>query len=299
MRAPKSESRLRAHRRGSAALSLSLTRPHTKRGKGTRRSTELCRSRQATPGSPCRPTRTGRGAEEAKGEEERERERIGRGTAYNTSGAPRPPGARRLTSSRRRRRRVGALTCGAGTRPARAEEERESAPRATRGKWAGRGRGRGGRTTSMAWSRSYGSSVSCSLGLKLSLWSFLTSAAKTASAGAVESMHDALIEMTAWPPFLRKWCALRATMRAWSGCATSAKTTSTIERSMRYLFGWRASSTMAVARGEEARQYERDEAGIESERERERERGDARMTLVRFLAMLTRSRPERCENSTA
>lgn len=37
-----------------------------------------------------------------------------------------------------------------------------------------------------------------------------------------------LIEMTKWPPFLRKLWALRATIRVWSGWATSAKITSTI-----------------------------------------------------------------------
>ncbi|KAG5458931.1 MAG: hypothetical protein BJ554DRAFT_759 [Olpidium bornovanus] len=57
-------------------------------------------------------------------------------------------------------------------------------------------------------------------------------------------------------------------MRAWSGCATSAKMTSTMPTSMRYLCGWRASSMIG-------------------------------MTLVLFLAMLIKSRPGRCENSTA
>lgn len=47
---------------------------------------------------------------------------------------------------------------------------------------------------------------------------FLTSLAKTASAATVESMHDALIEMTTPPPFLRKYWALWPTIRAWSGC---------------------------------------------------------------------------------
>lgn len=50
--------------------------------------------------------------------------------------------------------------------------------------------------TSMAWSRSYGSKVSCSRGRNISPWSFFTSEANTASAGAVESMHDALMEIT-------------------------------------------------------------------------------------------------------
>jgi hypothetical protein len=116
--------------------------------------------------------------------------------------------------------------------------------------------------------RSYGSSVSCSWGLMFSSTMRLTSEAKTASAGAVESMQLALIETTTWPPFFRKWWALRATIRAWSGWATSAKMTSTWLMSMRYLLGYRASSMMG-------------------------------MTFVRFLAMLMRSRPERCENSTA
>ena len=56
--------------------------------------------------------------------------------------------------------------------------------------------------------------------------------------------------------------------RTWLGCATSAKITSTMPTSMRYLCGWRASSMMG-------------------------------MMLVRFLATLMRSRPLRCENSTA
>jgi hypothetical protein len=41
-----------------------------------------------------------------------------------------------------------------------------------------------------------------------------------------------LMEITKWPPGLRKWWQLRARMRAWSGCATSAKTTSTIPTSI-------------------------------------------------------------------
>ena len=49
-----------------------------------------------------------------------------------------------------------------------------------------------------------------------------TSRAKTASGGAVESMQEALMEMTKLPLFFRKCCALMPTMRAWSGCATSA-----------------------------------------------------------------------------
>ncbi len=89
------------------------------------------------------------------------------------------------------------------------------------------------RATRIAWSRSYGSSVSCSRGLNISPCSFFTSAANTWAAGAVESMQFALIEITACPPFFRNWCALSATIRAWSGCATSAKMTSTIGRSTR------------------------------------------------------------------
>ena len=42
----------------------------------------------------------------------------------------------------------------------------------------------------------------------------LTSLANTASGGAVESIHDALIEITKWPPFLRKYCAFKATILA-------------------------------------------------------------------------------------
>ena len=64
-----------------------------------------------------------------------------------------------------------------------------------------------------AWSRSYGSSVTCSCGLKLSFLSLFTSDAKTASGAAVESTHDALMEMTKCPPTLRKYEALRATIR--------------------------------------------------------------------------------------
>lgn len=45
----------------------------------------------------------------------------------------------------------------------------------------------------------------CSSGLNLDCCSFFTSAAKTASAGAVESMQEALIEMTQWPPLRKKW----------------------------------------------------------------------------------------------
>eukprot|EP00966_Prymnesium_polylepis_P038711 898628-Prymnesium_polylepis.1 len=74
--------------------------------------------------------------------------------------------------------------------------------------------------------------------------------------------------MTQWPSFLRNMCEFIATMRAWSGCATSAKTQSTIPTSMRYFCGWRASSMIG-------------------------------MMLARFFATLIRSRPGRCENSTA
>ena len=63
-----------------------------------------------------------------------------------------------------------------------------------------------GRTTPVTtqWSRSYGSNVSCSSGFSPSSASFERSFANTASVGAVESMHDALIEMTKCPPFFRK-----------------------------------------------------------------------------------------------
>ena len=60
----------------------------------------------------------------------------------------------------------------------------------------------------IAWSLSYGSSVTCSRGLKLLSMSFCTSAAKRASGGNVESIQLALIEMTTWPPSLRKLSAL-------------------------------------------------------------------------------------------
>lgn len=120
--------------------------------------------------------------------------------------------------------------------------------------------------TTIAWSRSYGSRVSCSkekhlfvntlsfldgeknppLGLIPSFLILLTSLANTWAAGAVESIQLALMEMTMAPPFLRKWCALRAMIRAWSGWATSAKMTSTIWTSIRYFCGCRASSTMAI-----------------------------------------------------
>ena len=43
--------------------------------------------------------------------------------------------------------------------------------------------------TTTAWSRSYGSSVTCSNGLTRSCCNFFTSWAKTASAGAVESIQ--------------------------------------------------------------------------------------------------------------
>ena len=61
------------------------------------------------------------------------------------------------------------------------------------------------------------SARTCSLGLSCCSCSFLTSRAKTASGGAVESMHDALMEMTKLPPFFRKYWALRPTMRACRG----------------------------------------------------------------------------------
>jgi hypothetical protein len=58
--------------------------------------------------------------------------------------------------------------------------------------------------TTMAWSRSKGSRVSCSLGLMPISLSLVTSCAKTASGAAVESMQLALMEMTMPPPTLRK-----------------------------------------------------------------------------------------------
>ena len=61
---------------------------------------------------------------------------------------------------------------------------------------------------------------------------------------------------------------MRQQHRPSSGCATSAKMTSTMETSIRYLSGWRASSMIG-------------------------------MMFVRDLATLMRSRPDRCENSTA
>lgn len=97
--------------------------------------------------------------------------------------------------------------------------------------------------TTTAWSRSYGSNVICSLGLSFSLCNFFTSSAKTASGAAVESIQLAwmkvdrndlsyfsfltLMEITKLPLFFRKWCAFNATIRAWSGWATSAKMVST------------------------------------------------------------------------
>lgn len=89
------------------------------------------------------------------------------------------------------------------------------------------------------------SKVNCSLGLIISNCIFLTSAAKTASAGAVESIQLALTEIKTWPSCFKKWWAFKPTIRAWSGWATSAKMTSTMETSILYLVGWRASSTMA------------------------------------------------------
>mmetsp|Transcript_23393 Transcript_23393/g.41387 ORF Transcript_23393/g.41387 Transcript_23393/m.41387 type:complete len:253 (-) Transcript_23393:211-969(-) len=84
----------------------------------------------------------------------------------------------------------------------------------------------------------------------------------------VESIQLALILMIKCPPLRRKRCALMDTIRAWSGCATSAKMVSTMPMSMRYLRGWRASSMIGI-------------------------------TLVRSFAMLIKSRPDLCENSTA
>lgn len=104
------------------------------------------------------------------------------------------------------------------------------------------------------------------------------------------------MEITKWPPFFRKLCALRATILVWSGWATSAKMTSTIPwrkqqcfnkqpcnkhsllfkcshyrnlpTSMRYLCGCRASSMMGIM-------------------------------LVLFLATFSKSLPDLWENSTA
>ena len=89
----------------------------------------------------------------------------------------------------------------------------------------------GGRYTPIttAWSRSYGSSVSCSLGLKSASCSFFTSRANTAVGSLVLSMQLALMLMIKWPPFCKKYAALMATMRAWSGCASQARS------SVRYL----------------------------------------------------------------
>ena len=56
----------------------------------------------------------------------------------------------------------------------------------------------------IAWSLSYGSSVTCSRGLKLLSMRVCTSEAKMASGGTVESIQLALIEITTWPPSLRK-----------------------------------------------------------------------------------------------
>ena len=98
--------------------------------------------------------------------------------------------------------------------------------------------------------------------------SFCTSAANTASAEAVESMQLALMEITQCPPSFRKYFAFRPTMRAWSGCATSAKIVSTIGTRMRYFSGCRASSMIGTM-------------------------------FVRVFATFSRSRPGRCENSTA
>jgi hypothetical protein len=48
----------------------------------------------------------------------------------------------------------------------------------------------------IAWSRSYGSSVICSSGLNISARNALTSLSKTASGATVESIQFALIEIT-------------------------------------------------------------------------------------------------------
>lgn len=54
----------------------------------------------------------------------------------------------------------------------------------------------------------------CSLGLSCNSCNFLTSLAKTASGGAVESIQDALIEITKCPAFFKKYCAFTPTIRA-------------------------------------------------------------------------------------
>ncbi len=53
---------------------------------------------------------------------------------------------------------------------------------------------------------------------------------RQSSGAAVLSIQEALIEIRAPPPCLRKRRALRATILAWSGWATSAKITSTAGR---------------------------------------------------------------------
>lgn len=116
--------------------------------------------------------------------------------------------------------------------------------------------------------------------------SLFTSAAKTTSAGATESIQFALMDITACPPCFRNCSAFTPTMRAWSFWATSEKMTSTSGRSMRYLFGCRASSTIAI---HERTVNQREVAQSEY----------SRMMFVRFLAMFTRSRPDLTENSTA
>jgi hypothetical protein len=97
----------------------------------------------------------------------------------------------------------------------------------------------------IAWSLSYGSRGTCSIGLNRHFCNVWTSRAKHTSGGAVESMQLAFIEMTAWPPSFRNASAFMDTIRAWSGCATSENTTSTWSMSIRYRLGRRASSTMA------------------------------------------------------
>lgn len=58
------------------------------------------------------------------------------------------------------------------------------------------------------------SGINVPFGLIPSFLIMLTSLAKTCAAGAVESIQFALMEMTIAPPFLRKWWALRAMIRA-------------------------------------------------------------------------------------
>lgn len=56
--------------------------------------------------------------------------------------------------------------------------------------------------------------IAYSFGLNSMVCSFLISDANTASGGEVESIQLALMEITKWPPFFRKYWALRPTIRA-------------------------------------------------------------------------------------